>query len=472
MAGFRSRFAAAAVVWSMPLVAQTATRPLPPIDPAKGLIVVNAVEFASVPDVGGQAARMMLLVDEPGTRRMFVNDMRGPLYSVSYDGKSVTLYVDINDSTWGVNVQSQGRERGFQSFAFHPQFGQTGTPGYGKFYTWTDSRNNQAAPDFRPGGGSNTHHTVLFEWTARNASAPTYDGGLPREVMRFEQPFANHNAGLAAFNPLDRAGSAGFGLLYIGIADGGSAGDPLNNAQNLASGFGKLFRIDPLGRNSANGKYGIPASNPFAGNAPNRPANALPEIYAYGMRNPQRFAWDPANGTMYLADIGQNQVEKVSRVAAGANLGWNLWEGSFAYGRGPLDTANARGDPKITFPVVEYLHSDSLLQRQTAVTGVHVFRTSAIPSLRNKVLFGDNPSGEIFYFDADNVPRGGSADIRRVLLKAGGGEPKTLLQLIRERNAQQGKQPASRADLRFGAGPEGRVFLLNKADGMIRVLMP
>jgi len=452
-----------------PLVAQTTTRTLPPIDSVASVITVNVADFASIPDMDGQAARMMLLVDEPGTRRLFVNDMRGPLYSVSYDGRAVVRYLDINDSTWGVNVQSQGRERGFQSFAFHPQFAQAGTPGYGRFYTWTDSRNNQVAADFKPGGGSNTHHMVLYEWTARNAAAATYDGGPPREVLRFEHPFANHNGGLAAFNPLARPGSPDYGLLYLGSADGGSGGDPLNNAQNLSSAFGKLLRINPLERNSANGKYGVPASNPFAGG--NTP-NALGEIYAYGLRNPQRFAWDPANGNMFLADIGQNVVEKVTLVTAGANLGWNVWEGSFKYGRSGVDTSNSRGDPKIIYPLVEFAHGDPSVQSRSAVTGVHVFRTATIPALRNKVLFGDNPSGALFYFDADNLPKGGSKDIRRVLLRPAGGQPTKLLDLIRQQNAKQGKNAASRADLRFGAAGDGRVFLLNKADGTIRVLMP
>src|SRR5438034_73927 len=169
-------------------------------------IRVNIVEFASVPDAGGEAARMMLLVDEPGTRRLFVQDMRGPLYSVSYDGKTVVQYLDINAPGWGVSVQSQGRERGFQSFAFHPQFGQPGMRGYGKFYTYTDSSNMQPKPDFVPAGGMNTHDTVLFEWTASNPAAPTYDGGPPRELLRFRQPFANHNGGLSAFNPLAMPG--------------------------------------------------------------------------------------------------------------------------------------------------------------------------------------------------------------------------------------------------------------------------
>src|SRR6185436_18949648 len=114
----------------------------------------------------------MMLVEE-APRSGLVDDMRGPIYAVSYDGRTVTRYVDINDGAWGVDVQSQGRERGMQSFAFHPQFAQAGSPGYGKFYTWTDSRTNQATPDFKPGGGSNTHHTVLHEWTARTATATT-----------------------------------------------------------------------------------------------------------------------------------------------------------------------------------------------------------------------------------------------------------------------------------------------------------
>src|SRR5258705_1222752 len=245
-----------------------------PINIKDDVIRVNLTEFATIPDVGGEPARMMLLVNEPGTRRLFVNDMRGPLYSVSYDGKTVVKYLDINAQNWGVSVQSQGRERGFQSFAFHPQFNQAGTRGYGKFYTYTDSSNMQPKPDFTPAGGMNTHDTVLFEWTAKNPAAATYDGGPPREIVRFRQPFANHNGGLASFNPLATAGGADYGLLYFTLADGGNGGDPFNMAQNLGMPFGKMLRIDPLEPSvrlkpdttaSANGKYGIPASNPFVG---------------------------------------------------------------------------------------------------------------------------------------------------------------------------------------------------------------
>jgi hypothetical protein len=449
-------------------LAQSPTDPFPaPIAANDGVIGVRFVEFASIPDLDGQAARMMLLVDEPGTRRLFVNDMRGPLYTVSYDGRSVTPYLDINAPQWGVRVQSTGRERGFQSFAIHPQFSRAGTPGFGKLYTWTDTSNTAPTPDFRPGGGNHTHATVLLEWTARTPAAASYDGGPPRELLRLEQPFANHNGGHMSFHPLAAPGSPEFGLLYVGVGDGGSGGDPLDLAQNLGSAFGKLLRIDPLGSNSANRKYGIPASNPFVGKP-----GVLGEIYAYGVRNPQRFAWDPRTGRLFLADIGQNIVEELSLVAPGANLGWNRWEGSFGYiSREAVDLARRRADPSVTYPVAEYGQLDPLLQGNSAITGVHVYRGEAIPQLANLVLFGDFPSGELFYIHADRLPSGGQDAIRRVLL-SDGGESKTLLQVIREKNGKEGKPPATRADLRFGAGPDGRVFLLNKHDGTIRLLVP
>ena len=437
-----------------------------PIRATEGAIRVDVAEFASLPDIDGVAARMMNLVDEPGTRRLFVNDMRGPLYVVSYDGKAVMQYLDVNAAMWEHPVQSMGRERGFQNFAFHPQFGQAGTPGFGKFYTYSDTSNVVPTPDFLPSGEGNTHHTVVLEWTARTPSAATYDGGSPRELFRLGQPFQNHNAGHMAFNPNAAPGSPEFGLLYIGVADGGSGGDPFNHGQNLGSAFGKVFRIDPLGNNSRNRKYGVPASNPFV-NTP----GPLPEIYALGVRNPQRFAWDPKNGNLFLADIGQNIVEEVSLVTAGANLGWNIWEGSYRFvSRQGVAIDNPRSDPKMTFPVVEWGQADPLLQPQSAAGGVLVYRGNLQP-IANLVLFTDMPSGEIFWFSADEVPSGGQDPIRRVILRSGGAD-KTMLQLIQETNVRQGRKPATRSDLRLSMGPGNQVLLLNKGDGIIRQFVP
>jgi glucose/arabinose dehydrogenase len=250
------------------------------------------------------------------------------------------------------------------------------------------------------------------------------------------------------------------------VADGGSGGDPLRMAQNMGSIFGKILRIDPLGGGSGNKKYGVPASNPFVGTA-----GTLPEIYAYGVRNPQRFSWDPRSGRLFLADIGQNIVEEVSIITAGANLGWNDWEGSYRYiSREAVNLTGPRADPKVTYPIVEYGQPDPLLQPQSAVTGVVAYRGTHIPQLANLLLFGDNPSGEVFYVNADKLPSGGQDPIRRVVFGIS-GTPRTLLSLIQEKNQAQGKKPATRADLRFGTGPDGRVFLLNKADGVIRELV-
>ena len=230
-----------------------------------------------------------------------------------------------------------------------------------------------------------------------------------------------------------------------------------------------MFRIDPLGTNSANGKYGIPTANPFAGD--NDP-NTLGEIYAYGVRNPQRFAWDSRNGNLYLADIGQNIVEEVSQVTAGANLGWNKWEGSYRIHQPPGGQPRkpSRRSKTVTYPIVEYGQIDPLLQPQSAVTMGVVYRQKDIPQLSNLLIFGDNPSGEIFYVNADKLPTGGQDAIRRILFNDK-GDTKTLLQLIQEKNVAQGKPPSTRADLRFGEGPNGEIYILNKRDGVIRQLV-
>ena len=472
---FASARLGAGACWALLLAAsvasaQTSNDPFgEPIAAVDGVIRVGAVEFAALPDVGGQAARMMRLVDEPGTGRLFVSDMRGIVYTVSYDGRTVTPYLDLTAARWALQIQASGRERGFQSFALHPQFGEAGTAGYGKLYAYTDSNNTAPAADFVSGGGSDAHDTLLLEWTAEDPSSTVYDGGPPRELLRVEQPFGNHNGGQLGFNPLAARGDPDFGLLYIGSADGGSGGDPLDLAQNLGSIFGKILRIDPLGANSANGQYGIPADNPFAGDSD---AGTLGEIYAYGVRNPQRFAWDVQNGNLFVADIGQNIVEEMSLVTSGANLGWNDWEGSFRFiSRREVSLVDPRGEAGLSYPVAEYGQLDPLLQRSSAATGLIVYRDDAIPQLTNLVLFGDSPSGEIFYVDADDLPEGGQESIRRVLLRDQ-GDTKTLLQVIQEKNVSQGQTPTNRADLRIDHGPGGQVFLLNKHDGVIRRLVP
>jgi glucose/arabinose dehydrogenase len=453
-----------------PLPPGQTNEPFPqPIVSTEGVIAVRLREFAALPDIDGAPARMMMIVDEPVTSRLFVSDMHGVLYTVSSDGATVTPYLDIREPRWGSPVQAQGRERGFQSFALHPQFAQTGTPGFGKFYTYLDTSNQGPAPDFPAPLDTSPHDTVLQEWTARTPGAATYDGDPPRELIRLRQPYANHNAGMVTFNPTARPGSPDFGLLYMGIADGGSGGDPLNLAQNLGSPFGKIFRIDPLGRTGRGAKYGVPASNPFV----SRP-DALPEIYAYGIRNAQRFAWDSQSGAMFMTDIGQNIVEEVSPVTVGANLGWNLWEGSYRFmGRQAVSLDAPRSDPAMTYPIVEWDQLDPVLlpNNSAAAVSVVVYRSTTVPQLTNRLLFGDMPSGAVFHVSADRLPTGGQDAIRLVrFVTPENPAPRPLLDILQEKNRAQGRPPAARADLRFDAASDGRIFLLNKADGMIRVI--
>jgi hypothetical protein len=439
---------------------------LAPIPATDGVVKVNFVEFASIPDAGTEASRINLLVDEPATKRMFVNTMQGKIFSISYDGKTVTPYLDLNDPKWGNPVKFNGSEVGFQSFAFHPQFAQAGTPGFGKLYTWVDTTNMTPTPDFVPLGPALSHHEILLEWSAKDPKAADYDGGSPRELFRVAHPFANHNGGEIAFNPTARAGSPDYGLLYVGSADGGSGGDPYNHAQNLKSIFGKILRIDPLGRNSPNGKYGIPASNPFVKNA-----DALGEVYSYGHRNPQRFSWDSKTGNMFEAEIGQNVNEEVNQIVAGGNYGWNVWEGSLKYFNREVSVEDQRGDPKMVFPIVDFDHSDPLFPTgRLAATGIYVYRDKAIKQLTDLLIFGDNPSGEIFYVNVDKLPKGGQ-NFHRILFNDK-GEAKTLLKLIQEKNAAQGRTPAMRADMRMGMGPNSQLFIMNKRDGTIRLLVP
>ena len=448
--------------------AQLSNNPFPaPIEAEEGIITINAIEFARLPEIDGVPARMMQLVDEPGTGRLFVNDMTGPIYSVSYDGRTVIEYINIDD--WGVNVWANDfREGGMQSFAFHPQFAASGTPGYGKFYTWTDSSNRRPMPDFMPSGALDDHDLVLHEWSAINSLNTTYDGGMPREVLRIQQPYRNHNGGQIGFNSLVSQGDADFGLLYISNGDGGSGGDPLGMAQNLSSIFGKLLRIDPMGNNSLNGEYGIPSSNPFANDGDE---NTLGEIYAYGIRNAQHFVWDSANGNMFIADIGQNIVEKISLMSMGANLGWNTWEASYRFSDGVVNIDQPRSVTDITYPIVEWDHNDPTLQARSAASGLAVYRGDDISQLQGKLLFADLLSGEIFYVDADNLPNGGQDPIRRVLLDNSTGA-KTVLQLIQENNRQQNREIAPRADTRIDEGPNKQLYILNKGDSIIRKLTP
>ena len=299
--------------------------PFPDAIPAEdGAILVEIADFAVLPisgDPGDEVpepeygpARMMMLLDEPSTCRLFVNDMRGPLYSVSYDGDAVELYLDLTDPRWDLSLAYHHHtEVGFQGFAFHPQFNRPGTPGFGKFYTIIETDNRDPEPDFTPmAPDQDVFDTILLEWTTPVPQGAVYVGGPPRELLRIQQPRERHNGGQISFNPNANPGEADYGNLYVSLGDG----EVKEYAQHTGYIYGSILRIDPLGSSSANGQYGIPEDNPFVGQR-----DALGEIYAYGLRHPQRFGWDTDTGDLLVADIGESVVDEINIVEPGANYG-------------------------------------------------------------------------------------------------------------------------------------------------------
>ena len=217
------------------------------------------------------------------------------------------------------------------------------------------------------------------------------DGADPasrRNVLFVAQPFSNHNGGALAFGP--------DGYLYVALGDGGGGGDPFSNSQSLATPLGKILRISP--RPSRGRPYGIPPDNPFVGTA-----DARPEIWDYGLRNPWRFSFDRETGDLWIGDVGQSTVEEIDVDPAGSrgglNFGWNLFEGSQPF---------VGGSPAgVTMPVHEYTSADE----NCSVTGGYVYRGSAIPELVGAYVFGDYCRGSLEAF----VGRDGGATGHRLL---------------------------------------------------------
>jgi glucose/arabinose dehydrogenase len=237
---------------------------------------------------------------------------------------------------------------------------------------------------FPPGFASKKHFYVNYTRTPDGATvvarhrvligdANAADPASEEVVLTIPQPFANHNGGQLAFGP--------DGYLYIGMGDGGSGGDPLNNGQTPGTLLGKLLRIDV---ESGAVPYGIPPTNPFLGMAGYRE-----EIWALGLRNPWRFSFDRVMGDLYIADVGQGAVEEVDVQQAGSpggqNYGWNIMEGGGCYNSATCNTAG------LTLPIATYDHSQGC-----SITGGMVYRGSAFPGLQGIYFYGDFCNGRIW----------------------------------------------------------------------------
>lgn len=460
-----------------------------------------------------QLARVNYLRDEPGGRRFFVNDLNGVLYLLGKQTKTFTTYLDFNGLAGHAGLfpkftYARNFATGLINVTLDPDYARNGV-----FYTLhmeDPSTAGSAAPrsGVVPGldltgytttppvstptvEGRIDRECVLVEWRDRNTANTTFEG-TARELLRVQYPLAPHPLGEMTFNPTARPGNPDWRVMYLGAGDSqsGEQRDSRRlNPQRLDTLVGKILRIIPDLREhaststvSGNGRYRIPNDNPFASLD-----GARKEIWAYGLRNPHRLAWD---GSALLAfDIGLATWETVDVIHKGANYGYPLREGtqsmSETNGMGPLPQPDeipihvsdtmTHGTVKPTYPVIEYPHS-----RDTggdAIAGGFVYRGTLVPALKDKLVFGDITVGRMWYADRADV------------LAADDGDPTTLAaiheietglrQLTEETYRRRGgkgdalpgmgaQSGRGRVDLRFGVDNDGELYILTKSDGMIR----
>ena len=320
--------------------------PLPPGQPPPGMGLALEV-------VAQGMDQPLFLAAPPGdTRRLFIVERPGRIRIIEDGVQLGTPFLDITSLT-----SLQG-ERGLLGMAFHPDHDQNGQVFV--HYTAVGS-----------GGTRIARYTV-------SADPNVADAGSGTIVLTASQPFSNHNGGAIAFGP--------DGMLYIALGDGGSGGDPLGHGQNLGSLLGSVLRIDV----DSGAPFVIPATNPFVGQA-----GARGEIWAYGLRNPWRMSFDRATGDLYIADVGQSDVEEVdvqlATSSGGENYGWNIMEGSTCFG------AAACQSDGLVLPVAEYTHEDGC-----SITGGYVYRGTAISSIVGRYFYGDFCSGFVRSFLLSN----------------------------------------------------------------------
>jgi glucose/arabinose dehydrogenase len=303
-------------------------------------------------------------ITHAGDERLFIVEQPGRIRLVQQGSLVATPFLDI------VPLVRSGGEQGLLSVAFHPAYNLPGTPGFGLF--WVNYTNTNG-------------DTVIARYTVSSANPQQADPASALTLLVIRQPFANHNGGLNAFGPVE--GPAGQRYLYIGMGDGGSEGDPQNNAQRDDTLLGKLLRLDPsLEARPAPPFYAIPPDNPMA-------AAGVPlgTIWAKGLRNPWRFAFDPLGGDLYIGDVGQDSWEEVdftpTGTPGGQNYGWRLMEGLSCFN--PPSNCEA---PGLVRPVAVYDHSKG----RCAIIGGYVYRGTRLPALTGTYLYADLCSGEIF----------------------------------------------------------------------------
>lgn len=411
----------------------------------KSGLVVSLKEVAQIPASSSEEpmTRINKLTFIPGTHRRFVVDLRGKLYELR---STPEVYLDLKAQRPDF-IDEPGLATGFGSVAFDPEFQKNGL-----FYTTHTEKPGSSKADFGYADSIKvTVQWVLTEWKAKDPSSSQFKG-TSRELLRVNMVSGIHGLQEVTFNPGARPGDSDYRLLYVSVGDGGSAenGYPFLE-HNLSRIWGTIIRINPSGKNSSNGNYGIPSSNPFAAAG----ADTLREIYAWGFRNPHRITW-LNDGRMLATNIGQAKVEEINIIRPGADYGWPVREGNFEVASYndlndvvPLPANDS--SYHFTYPVAEYDHDEG-----KAISGGFDYHGDAIPLLDGKYLFGDIPTGRLFYVTVKDLVDGGEALVYDWHVSVNGKE-QPLDQLCGDK----------RVDLRFGKDENGNLYILTKPDGKI-----
>lgn len=412
-------------------------------------LVVDIKQFTQFPlsIEGGKypLTRITKLASQPSTGQIFVNDLRGKLYKI--EGNVPVAYLDFAQFMPNF-IQTPGLATGFGSFAFHPDFLNNGL-----LYTTHSEKTGSAKADFSYADSIKVSlQWVLSEWKIDNPASGVFSG-KSREMMRVNTVSVIHGVQEITFNPIAKKGDDDYGLLYIGIGDGGAAENGyafLTNKEEQI--WGKILRIDPSGRNSKNGKYGVPITNPYTKSTNKK---VLKEIYASGFRNPHRIMWT-SKGDMLTVNIGHGNIESLYKIEAGRNYGWPIREGKFViHTDGDMNKvyplpANDKVY-KVTYPVATFDHDEA-----KAITGGYEYTGTLVPELKGKYLFGDIPTGRLFYLDVADLKQGQTTKIKEWKLSLD-GKPETLRNLCGN----------DRIDLHFGADAKGEMYIMTKADGRV-----
>ncbi|SKB74441.1 PQQ-dependent sugar dehydrogenase [Dyadobacter psychrophilus] len=364
---------------------------------AKPVIVsgleIETEDFVTIPASSEKMPRTRIANMRPGPERdgsLFVSDQRGLIYKIK-DGKA-GIFLDIRPLVQDY-INEPGLGTGLGSFAFHPGYLENGLI----YITHTEAFKGKKA-DYEYADSVKVFlQWVVSEWKINDVKSSTFEGNR-RELLRINVPGNVHGTQDIGFVPEIDKSDKDYGMLYIGTGDGGStiSGHP-ELCHDLHSLLGTIIRIDPLGKNSRYGNYGIPTDNPFVNNAD---PEVRKEIYAFGFRNPHRMSWNVTHGRkMFSTEVGESNFEEVNIIEKGGDYGWNIQEGN--YGISPKDLKNVfkleKPSPTFIKPYALYDHLDG-----AAISGGAVYEGD-IAALKNKYLFGDIVSGRIFFTNVDKT---------------------------------------------------------------------